>query len=139
MVSQERIKNANIEISYYCNICIFINGWSLDWCHCKKIYMTQIVDFLRIENNAISPNFFAAAIVYIALIAGILIFVIPKAQGNPLLALMWGALFGFVTYATYDFTNLAVVKNWPIGIAVIDVLWGCVICGVTSFVTTWMK
>lgn len=101
--------------------------------------MTQIVDFLRIENNAISPNFFAAAIVYIALIAGILIFVIPKAQGNPLLALMWGALFGFVTYATYDFTNLAVVKNWPIGITVIDVLWGCVICGVTSFVTTWMK
>ncbi|MCX7124263.1 MAG: DUF2177 family protein [Gammaproteobacteria bacterium] len=105
----------------------------------KQLYMTQMGDFLRIQNNTIIPNFYAAAVVYIALISGILIFVIPKANGNPLLALMWGALFGFVTYATYDFTNLAVVKNWPIGISIIDVVWGCVICGVTSFVTTWLK
>lgn len=105
----------------------------------KKMYMTEMAGFLRVENNAISPNFLAAAIVYIALIGGILIFVIPKAGGNPLLALIFGALFGFVTYATYDFTNLAVVKNWPVGISIIDVVWGCVICGVTSFITTWLK
>lgn len=105
----------------------------------KQLYMTQLSDFLNIQNNAIIPNFYAAAIVYIALISGILIFVIPKAHGNPFLALIWGALFGFVTYATYDFTNLAVVKNWPIGISIIDVAWGCVICGVTSFITTWLN
>ncbi len=105
----------------------------------KQFYMTQMADFLRIQNNAITPNFYAAVIVYIALIAGILIFVIPKAHGSPLLALMWGALFGFVTYATYDFTNLAVIKNWPFGISIIDVLWGCVVCGITSCVTTWLK
>jgi uncharacterized membrane protein len=105
----------------------------------NQLYMTQLGDFLRIQNNSITPNFYAAAVVYIALIGGILIFVLPKAQGNPLMALMWGAVFGFVTYATYDFTNLAVLKNWPIGISIIDVVWGCILCGVTSFVTTWLK
>ncbi len=101
--------------------------------------MTQMGDFLRTQGNTITPNLYAGAIVYFALIAGIFIFVLPKANGNPLLALMWGAVFGFVTYATYDFTNLAVVKNWPIGISIIDVLWGCVVCGVTSFITAWIE
>ena len=49
----------------------------------KQLYMTQMSDFLSIHNNAITPNFYAAAIVYIALITGILVFVIPKAHGNP--------------------------------------------------------
>lgn len=105
----------------------------------KPLYMTQLRPFLRIQNDTMAPNFFAAAIVYIALIAGILIFVLPKAQGNPLSALKWGALFGLLTYAIYDFTNLAIVKNWPIGISLLDILWGCVLCSVSSFVTTWLQ
>ncbi|MCX7121400.1 MAG: DUF2177 family protein [Gammaproteobacteria bacterium] len=104
----------------------------------KQLYLSHMGEFLRIENNPIQFNFFAAAIVYIALITGILIFVIPKAAGNPLAALGWGALFGFICYATYDFTNLAIMKNWPLWLSVVDVAWGCVLCGITSMITVWL-
>jgi uncharacterized membrane protein len=105
----------------------------------KQLYLSQMGTFLRLNNGAIQANYFAAAIVYLALIAGIIFFVLPKAQGNVAAALGWGALFGFVCYATYDFTNLAIVKSWPLWLSIIDVIWGCVICGVTSAVTTWLK
>lgn len=100
----------------------------------KKLYIQHMGDFLRLQNGSIVPNYFAAVVVYAALIAGILIFVLPKADGNVWLALYYGALFGFVCYATYDFTNLAVIDKWPVWITFIDVIWGCIICGVTSAV-----
>jgi uncharacterized membrane protein len=95
--------------------------------------------FLRLENGSIVPNYFAAALVYIALIGGILIFVIPKADGNAMHALYYGAIFGLVCYATYDFTNLAVMANWPVWISIMDVIWGGVICAVSSYLAVLAK
>ncbi len=105
----------------------------------KQLYMTQMGSFLRVANGSITPNFAAAAVVYVALVAGILIFVIPKAAGNPWAALGWGALFGLICYAIYDFTNLAVIAKWPVLLCFIDVLWGAVLCGITSFIVMWCK
>lgn len=105
----------------------------------KPLYISHMGSFLSIEkNNTVTLNFFAAAVVYIALIAGILFFVLPKAGGNPFTALGWGALFGFIGYATYDFTNLAILKDWPLWLSIVDVAWGCVLCGVTSMITVWL-
>nr|WP_290768651.1 DUF2177 family protein [Halanaerobium sp.] len=50
-------------------------------------------------------------------------------------ALGVGAFFGFITYATYDMTNLATIKDWPVMITVIDIIWGSVLCGLTSLIT----
>lgn len=47
-------------------------------------------------------------------------------------ALMMGALFGFFAYATYDLTNLATLKGWPVGIALIDMAWGTAVSGVSA-------
>lgn len=91
------------------------------------------------ESGSIQPYWPAAIIVYIALIAGILFFVVPKAQGNIWHGLLWGMLFGFVTYATYDFTNLSVLKDWQWKISIIDTCWGMVLCGVTSMVTVFVS
>jgi len=44
-----------------------------------------------------------------------------------------GALFGFFTYATYDLTNLATLKGWPIPIVIIDIIWGSVLSAAVSF------
>lgn len=41
---------------------------------------------------------------------------------------MFGALFGFFTYATYDLTNLATLRDWPVLVAVVDIAWGMVLC-----------
>lgn len=47
------------------------------------------------------------------------------------------ALFGAATYATYDLTNLAVIPNWPLDMAIIDILWGTVLCAGTTALTSW--
>ena len=43
-----------------------------------------------------------------------------------------GALFGFFAYATYDLTNLATLKNWPVGLALLDMAWGTVVSAVSA-------
>ncbi len=101
----------------------------------KKMYIDAFGHLMRISKDSIQPYWPAAIIVYIALIGGILIFVIPKAHGSMAHALLWGALFGFITYATYDFTNLAVLSQWSLKISIIDTLWGMLLCGLTSFMT----
>ena len=84
----------------------------------------------------LSPNvnWTAAIIFYLMYIAGILIFaVLPGvAKDSVRHAALWGALFGFFTYATYDLTNLALLKDWPLNIVVVDILWGVVLCTVVA-------
>lgn len=75
---------------------------------------------------ASSPNWFAATLFYLLFIVGILFFVvIPGLESGSLKAtLLRGALFGLITYATYDLTNLATLKDWPVLLSVVDMLWG---------------
>jgi uncharacterized membrane protein len=52
-------------------------------------------------------------------------------------------LFGFFTYATYDLTNLATLKNWPLSVVFVDILWGMVLCSVVAsisfFIAKWIN
>ncbi len=70
-------------------------------------------------------NWAAAIIFYLLFIVGIVIFVITPAlkQQSLLNAALLGALFGLITYATYDLTNLATIKNWPLIVTVVDMIW----------------
>lgn len=79
-------------------------------------------------------NWPAALLFYILFIIGMLFFVIhPALQKDALsYALLAGALFGLVTYATYDLTNLATIRDWPILITVIDLVWGTTVSTLTS-------
>jgi len=90
----------------------------------------------------LSPNvnWTAAIIFYLMYIAGILIFaVLPGvAKDSVRHAALWGALFGFFTYATYDLTNLALLKDWPLNIVVVDILWGAVLCTVVSMLSFYI-
>lgn len=87
-------------------------------------------------NHLLSPhvNWPAAIIFYLFFIAGILIFaVVPAVEKNSLrYAVVYGALFGFFTYMTYELTNLALLKDWPLSIVFVDILWGVVLCTTVS-------
>jgi uncharacterized membrane protein len=48
---------------------------------------------------------------------------------------VWGALFGFFTYATFDLTKLALLKDWPLKIVIVDILWGMVLCSAVAAVS----
>ena len=73
-----------------------------------------------------SPNWFVAILFYLLFIVGILFFVVvPGLESGSLKAtLVRAALFGLITYATYDLTNLATLKDWPVLLSVVDLLWG---------------
>jgi uncharacterized membrane protein len=79
-------------------------------------------------------NWYAALIFYFIFIAGVLVFVvIPGIQDNDLpVTLLKAAFFGLITYATYDLTNLATVKNWPLIITFVDLAWGMILTTIVS-------
>ncbi len=104
----------------------------------KKIYFNEIGSLMRMSNGVAQPLWPAAIVVYIALIAGIIIFVLPKANGSIKQALLYGALFGLASYATYDFTNLATLEGWSTKISIIDTIWGMTLCATTAAVTVWL-
>lgn len=82
-------------------------------------------------------NWVAALIFYLLFIAGLVIFVIsPALEKNSLAtALLLGALFGLMTYATYDLTNLATIKHWPVLVTVVDLLWGMTLSASVSAIS----
>jgi uncharacterized membrane protein len=82
-------------------------------------------------------NWYAAIIFYLLFIAGLIVFVIsPALEKRSLIhALLFGALFGLITYATYDLTNLATLKDWPVIVTVVDLLWGMVLSAAVSAIT----
>jgi uncharacterized membrane protein len=84
-----------------------------------------------------TTNWIAVVLFYLLFILGILVFVVvPGLQDNSLKAtLLRAVLFGLVTYATYDLTNLATVKNWPVMITVIDMAWGTVLSVLVSYIS----
>lgn len=79
-------------------------------------------------------NWTAAIIFYLLFIVGILIFAVYPALklDKVSYAALYGALFGFFTYMTYEFTNLAVLKDWSWQIVPIDIIWGTVLCTLVS-------
>lgn len=85
----------------------------------KKLY-SKWIGHLMLEK----PNWTAAIIFYILYIVFIVIFVLMPAKHSLSYAMTYGALFGFITYATYDLTNLATLKTWPLQMVVVDILWG---------------
>lgn len=81
-------------------------------------------------------NFSAAAGFYLVYCIGIVIFAVAPAltSGSWTTALLYGALFGFFCYATYDMTNLATLRDWPIRMSIIDIAWGTVLTGFAATV-----
>jgi uncharacterized membrane protein len=76
------------------------------------------------------PNWVAAGAFYLLFVAALQVLVVlPGLRAGSLRhTLPRAALFGFVTYATYDLTNLATVKDWPLAVTVVDLMWGAILC-----------
>lgn len=109
-----------------------------------KLYLLTLVAFLAIDGvwlGFVARNLYrkylgflmtpntvwpAAVLFYLLYIVGILVLaVVPGLNAGSLgKAALLGALFGLVAYATYDLTNLATIKDWPLTITVIDLIWG---------------
>lgn len=98
----------------------------------KNFYRAQIGTLMKPD-----VNWIAAIVFYLIFIAGLVTFVIAPSmeKGSWIHALVFGALFGLVCYATYDLTNLAVAKDWPLLVTIVDLLWGAVLAASVSTIT----
>lgn len=95
----------------------------------KGIYAKYLGNFFR-ERFLWTP----ALIFYALFILGVLIFVtLPGVENGSLgRTFLLGGLFGLVTYATYDLTNYATLKDWPLQIVLIDLCWGFLVSGIVA-------
>jgi uncharacterized membrane protein len=98
----------------------------------KDFYRGQIGSLMKSD-----INWTAAISFYLLFIVGLVVFVITPAveKGSWTYALVFGAFFGLITYATYDLTNLATLKDWPILVTLVDLAWGAVLAASVSVVT----
>jgi uncharacterized membrane protein len=102
----------------------------------RKFYNDKIGFLMKPDVNWSAAIFF-----YLLFIAGLVTFVIgPAVEKNSWVhALLYGSFFGLITYATYDLTNLATLKDWPILVTVVDLIWGMVIAGSVSVLTYFIS
>ena len=98
----------------------------------KNFYRSQIGSLMKSD-----INWTAAIIFYVLFIVGLVLFVITPAieKGSWTYALLFGAFFGLISYATYDLTNLATLKDWPLLVTIVDLAWGAVLAASVSTVT----
>ncbi len=91
----------------------------------KNFYQNNLAHLLSPD-----VNWPAAFLFYFMYIVGIILFAVKPGldAGSLAKAALWGALFGFFTYATYDLTNLATLRDWPIKVVAVDIAWGTVLC-----------
>jgi uncharacterized membrane protein len=104
----------------------------------RSFYQTHMGHLMRAN-----VNWAAAVAFYLVFVCGIVILVVGPAIERESLAhaIVLGALFGLVTYAAYDLTNLATLEGFPLTVAVVDLIWGMVLCTTISSVTylTWTR
>jgi uncharacterized membrane protein len=80
------------------------------------------------------PNMTAAVVFYLFYVAGIVGFaILPALNANSWVwALVAGVALGLIAYGTYDFTNLATLKNWSWKVTVVDLIWGGAVTGAAA-------
>ena len=95
--------------------------------------------YQRHIGHLLSPdvNWGAAILFYLVYIGGIVFFAVKPAfdDGSATSALVRGAVFGFMAYATYDLTNQATMKDWPVLVTVVDLAWGTVLTATVAYLS----
>ncbi len=102
----------------------------------KNFYKNQIGFLMKPD-----INWTAGIIFYLLFIIGLVYFVIAPAveNGSWMNAFIFGALFGLITYATYDLTNLATLKDWPLMLTLVDLAWGATLGSLVSVITYFIS
>ena len=97
-----------------------------------RTFYRRYLDWLMAAN----PNWIAALAFYLLFVVGVLVFVVVPGveDGSLRTTLLKGALFGLIAYGTYDLTNQATVKNWPLTITAVDMVWGTALSVAVSYI-----
>ena len=116
-------------IAYLAAACAFLGADVLWLNHAMAFYRHSLGDVL-----AEKPNLAAAAALYLIYFVGIVVFAVLPAIKNDgwTAAVLLGGLLGLVAFATYDLTNLATLRRWPLAVAIVDLSWGTFVTALAS-------
>jgi uncharacterized membrane protein len=92
----------------------------------KAFFASQVGDMLG--EVRLAP----AVVFYVLYVAGVLIFVSAPATATWQSCLLYGALFGFFCYATFELTSLSLLKHWTWPVVIVDISWGTFVTAVAS-------
>ena len=102
----------------------------------KNLFTSQVGDMLG--DLRIAP----AILFYLLYVAGVLIFVSASPGATWRSTLLYGALFGLFCYATFELTNMALLKHWTWTVVVVDMMWGAVVTATSAtiglLITDWI-
>lgn len=104
----------------------------------KNLYFQHYGPWLNLVDGQLKPLWWATLMVYLLFALSLTVFIIPLAHNSPYWAALYGVVLGAVVYGVYDFTCLAIFKNFPIGMGLLDWLWGTVLYAWSSFVTCYL-
>ena len=122
-----------------------------------RLYLLTLLIFLGIDSvwlGLVAPGFYrsqighlmadsvnlpAAGLFYLLFVGGMVFFVVGPAvgEGSMRMVILRGALYGLVTYGTYDLTNFATLRDWPLLVTVVDLVWGTLLSTAVSVLSVW--
>ena len=103
------------------------------------IYRTQLGPVLVSGQEMGAPQIVAALATWLVITFALAWFAMPERGQSWLVALGGGAMLGFIMYAVYDLTNLAVLRGWTLKVTVIDILWGTSICACVAVLMNGLR
>jgi uncharacterized membrane protein len=96
-------------------------------------YRRELGPLLRTSGGNLDPRLLPALLLYALVVAGIILFALPRARAGSMLdAVLWSAAFGVIAYGVYDLTNYATMQGFPLRVAAVDMAWGGVVCALTG-------
>jgi uncharacterized membrane protein len=104
----------------------------------KDFYRRSLSSIARMADGGLDPIWPIAALVYPVLALGLAVLVLARAR-TPLEALALGAFFGAVSFAVYDLTNHATLRDWRAAMTIIDIAWGAFSCGTAAWVAATLS
>ncbi|MEZ5287407.1 MAG: DUF2177 family protein [Vicinamibacterales bacterium] len=100
-------------------------------------YRRALGPLLRMDGDRMDPRLLPAAVMYALVVAGLILFALPRGRGTLADAAAWSALYGFIAYGVYDLTNYATLQAFPLRMVLVDMAWGAAVCGLTG-AAAWM-
>jgi uncharacterized membrane protein len=106
----------------------------------KNLYLAATKN---ISGKDYAMRYYSAIIVYIAIALGIVILVLPKVSKSSkwtetlMQSALYGGVFGFSSYAIFDFTMHFMFDGWTLGLSILDSVWGGILCTLVTFIMVW--
>ena len=103
----------------------------------SKIYETKT---RSISGKYYTNRYYSALVVYLALALGVIVLVLPRIRKDNVKntlydSILYGGVFGLVSYATFDFTMHFMFDGWDLGVSIMDTIWGGILCSLVTFIT----